>query len=51
MGGWVCLGFPRFWENAGTPPLKEGGRGLFLVGGLVAELGRPPMLFMGRGTL
>ena len=50
-GGWVFVWvFPDFGENAGTPP-RRGGCPLFWVGGWVAELGRPPKSFMGRGTL
>ena len=48
MGGWVCLGFLQFWKKCRYPPC--GGVSTFL-GGWVAELGRPPMSFMGRGTL
>ena len=53
MGGFVWF-FPDFGENAGTPSPRGGGGPLFWVGwvgGWVAELGRPPMSFMGRGTL
>ena len=44
-GGWVCLRFPRFWEKCRYP--LWGGGGLVRLGGWVAELGRPPMSFMG----
>ena len=49
MGGWVCLVLPQFWEKCRYPP-PPGGVSAFL-GGWVAELGRLPTLFMGRGTL
>ena len=51
MGGFVWV-FPDFGKMQ-VPPLG-GGVSAFLggcVGGWVAELGRPPVSFMGRGTL
>ena len=48
--GWVGLsGFPPILGKMHIPP--RGGCPLCWVGGWVAELGRPPMLFMGQGTL
>ena len=43
MGGWVCLILARSWEKC---RYRGGGGQRFWVGGWVAELGRPPMLFM-----
>ena len=49
--GWVVLsGFPPILGKVQVP-LQGGVRFFGWVGGWVAELGRPPTLFMGRGTL
>ena len=35
VGGWVCLGFPRFWGKCRYPPLGGGVRFFGCVGGLL----------------
>ena len=37
MGGWVCLGFPRFWEKCMYPPLG-GGWSALLAGWVLLSL-------------
>ena len=41
VGGWVCLGFPRYWEKCRYPPQGGGGvRFVGWVGGLLSLVDR-----------